>query len=379
MQFDLILSGGRVIDPAQGIDMTGDVGFASGRVAALAPTLPRDNARAVVEVPDRIVTPGLIDLHTHVYWGGTSLGIDPVDLARRSAVTTLVDAGSAGAGTFHGFRRHVIEPSPVRILAYLNISYPGIYAFGRSVMVGESADLRLLEPSECVRVAREHTDLLVGVKVRVGRVTSGGLGVAPMDIAMDAADALGMPMMAHLDSPPPSRHEVVSRLRRGDVLTHCFRPFPNAPIAGDGTPHADIRAARARGVIFDIGHGGGSFGFKSARACLAHGFHPDCISSDAHTLSVDGPAFDLLVTLSKFLCLGMDLSEVIRAATAAPAAAIGRADLGHLAPGATGDASVLELRAGSFDYVDVSDEHITGDCRLMPAGVVRGGAWEPLG
>jgi len=333
----------------------------------------------VREVGGRIVTPGLIDIHTHVYWGGTSLGVDPVAFATRCAATTLIDAGSAGAANFHGFRRHVIEPSPIRILAYLNISYPGIFAFGKPVMVGECSDLRLLDAGECVRVAGEHRDLVVGVKVRVGGGASGGSGATPLYLALDAADELDLPVMAHLDRLPPARHEVLPRLRAGDVLTHCFRPFPNAPIHGDGRMRTEVLEARARGVLFDIGHGAGSFAFRSARAALAHGFPPDMISSDVHILSIDGPAFNLLVTMSKLLCLGMSLGDVIRCATEGPARGIRRPDLGTLKVGSAGDASVLDLVDGEFDYVDVVEETVKGKQRLFPVGMVVAGNWRDAG
>jgi len=373
VSFDLILKGGRVVDPSQQLDAVRDVAFAGGKVAAIGESL--SGAKATRDVKGRIVTPGLIDIHTHVYWGGTSLGIDPVALALRSAVTTLIDAGSAGAGNFLGFRRHVIEPSPIRILAYVNISFPGIFAFSKPVMVGESNDIRLLDAGECVRIAREHQDLVVGVKVRVGGTASGPTGATPLYLALDAADELGMPMMAHLDRLPPARHEVLPFLRAGDVLTHCYRPFPNAPVKGDGRLRAEVLEARARGVLFDIGHGGGSFAFRTARAAMAHNFPPDIISSDAHSLSVDGPAFDQLVTMSKLLCLGMSLDDVVRASTETPARAIRRPELGTLEVGSVGDASVLDLVGGEFDYVDVVGETVKGDQRLFPAGMVIAGAW----
>ncbi len=373
MSFDLILKGGHVVDPSQNLDAVADVAFAGGKVAAIGPNL--SGGKATRDVAGKIVTPGLIDIHTHVYWGGTSLGIDPVALALQSAVTTVIDAGSAGAGNFPGFRKHIIEPSPIRILAYINISFPGIFAFSKPVMVGESTDLRLLDPNECVRICREHKDLVVGVKVRVGGVASGPTGATPLYLAVDAADELGIPMMAHLDRLPPARHEVLPHLRKGDILTHCYRPFPNAPIQGDGRVRAEVLEARARGVYFDIGHGGGSFAFNTAREALAHGFPPDIISSDAHVLSIDGPAYDLLVTMSKMLCLGMSLNDVVRCCTATPAKALRHEELGTLKVGAIGDASVLELAKGQFDYTDVVGETIKGDQRLFPAGMVIAGGW----
>jgi dihydroorotase len=369
---DLVLKGGRVVDPSQGIDRVTDVAFAGGKVAAIGDGLQGKDTR---DVRGRIVSPGLIDLHTHVYWGGTSLGVAAEPLARSGAVTTFVDAGSAGPGNFHGFRAHVIEPSPVRILPYLNLSYPGIYAFSQQVMVGESADLRLLDARECARVADENRDLVLGIKVRVGRGTSNELGNMPLEMALEVAEEIGMPIMAHLDNPPPSRKDVLKLLRPGDILTHCFRPFPNAPATADGMVREEVLEARARGVIFDIGHGGGSFGFKTTRAMLANGFLPDVISSDVHILSINGPAFDLLTTMSKFLVLGLDLPTVIRLATANAASAIRKPELGTLKPGSVGDASILELRDGSFEYLDVIGEKVVGKQRLLAAGVVVGGKW----
>jgi len=374
---DLVLTGGRIIDPASGRDEMADIAFGRGKVAEIGRDLPTHDAE-IVDVRGLLVVPGLIDLHTHVYWGGTSLGVDAVEVARRSGTTTFVDAGSAGPGIFHGFRRHVIEPSPLRIIPYLNVSFPGIFALSAAVAVGECADLRLLDPRECVRVIEANRDLIAGVKVRVGRNAGGASGVAPLDIALEVAEETGLPVMAHLDNPPPSRLEVLARLRRGDVLTHCFRPFPNAPVQQDGRIREEVLEARRRGVIFDIGHGSGSFGFRTAEAMLAAGFPPDVISSDVHALSVKGPAFDQLVTMSKFLCLGMELIDVIRASTAAPAAALGRSDIGSLQIGAAGDATVLEVAEGDFEYRDVLGEARTGRQRLNARGlVVTGGWWYP--
>jgi dihydroorotase len=375
--FDLLITGGRVLDPGSGIDRIADVGFADGKVAALDEGLPTGAARQVVDAAGRIVVPGLIDLHTHVYWGGTSLGVDADAIAVRSATTTFVDAGSAGAGNFPGFRRHVIERSTVRILAYLNISFAGIFAFSRNVMVGECDDMRLCDPREAVAAAREHVDVVVGLKVRVGRFAGGASGVAPLDIALDAADRLGLPVMAHLDHPPPSRHEVVARLRPNDILTHCFRSFPNAPIDGRRNIAEEIAQARSRGVIFDIGHGMGSLSFDTATAMLAHGFLPDTISSDVHVLSLEGPAYDNLVTLSKFVCLGVPLRDVIAMATAAPARALGRSDLGTLRVGAAGDAAILEVAKGRFSYVDAEGKTLFGDQRLISHGIAVAGRWLP--
>ena len=373
--YDLLLRGGRIIDPASGLDAQSDIAFTDGKVAAIGTNLESSGAAEVREIPDCIVSPGLIDLHTHVYWGGLAIGVDPVAYARKSGVTTIVDAGSAGPGGFAGFRAHVIEPSDPRILAYLNLSFPGIYAFSEKVMVGECIDVRLLNAEACLEVALQHLDLIVGIKVRVGLHASEGSGIAPLDIAIEVAEEAGLPVMCHLDSPPPSRKEVVSRLRPGDVLTHCFRPFPNAPAQGNGAVREEILAARERGVLFDIGHGQGSFGFATAEAMLAAGFMPDCISSDVHCLSIHGPAFDQLETLSKFLALGMPLNDVIAASTTGPARALRRPDLGQLSVGGIGDATLLKLTSGTFSFEDVLGNIRKGSERLELAGIVIGGRW----
>jgi len=369
---DLVLRGGRVIDPSQGLDRVTDVAFREGKVVAVGDGIEGAEAQ---DVAGKIVTPGLIDLHTHVYWGGTSLGIDAEAFARKSGVTTCVDTGSAGPGNFAGFRKHVIEPSQIRILAYLHVSFAGIFAFSSRVMVGESHDIRLMAARDAVEVAQANKDLIVGIKVRIGRVASGPSGIAPLDIALQVADETDLPMMVHIDEPPPSYEAVVERLRPGDVLTHCFRPFPNAPMDGRGRVKPAVLAARERGVIFDVGHGKGSFAWKTARAMMAAGFPPDTISSDVHALCINGPAYDQVTTLSKFLCLGMPLGDIVAASTINPARALRRPDLGSFKPGSIGDASILAVQTGQFHYDDVVGEVVAGGERIVSDGVVVGGRW----
>jgi dihydroorotase len=375
MTYDLILRGGHVIDPSQKINAIMDVAFKGGKVAACKPNLKPDTNTEIRDVSGYIVTPGLIDMHTHVYWGGTSLGIDPDQFARTSGVTTSVDTGSAGPGNWRGFREHVIERSEARILAYLHVSFAGIFGFSKTVMVGESEDVRMMAPQECAEVADANRDLIVGIKVRVGRHSSGDQGTAPLNAALQVAEEVGMPLMAHIDHPPPSYEEVLDMLRPGDVLTHAFRPFPNAPCTAQGTVKQAVLNARKRGVLFDIGHGGGSFAFKTARAMLANGFYPDTISSDVHIRCIDGPAFDQVTTMSKFLCMGMELPDVIAASTLNAGMMLQRPEYGSLKPGSLGDATILTVKEGKFDYVDVVGEHLVGDRRIVSEGVVLKGKW----
>lgn len=375
MSYNLILRGGRVIDPSQKLDAVTDIAFSAGKVARIGPELKGNADTDIRDVSGAIVAPGLIDLHTHVYWGGTSLGIDAEDFCRRSGVTTAVDTGSAGPGNFAGFRKHVIERSQVRILAYLHVSFAGIYAFSPRVMVGESEEIRLMAPIDAAEVANANRDIIVGIKVRVGAHASGRSGTVPLDIALQVADETGLPVMAHIDDPPPTYEEVIGRLRPGDVLTHAFRPYPNAPVTPQGTVKQAVIDARRRGVLFDIGHGKGSYAFKTARAMLANGFLPDTISSDVHKLCINGPAFDQVTTMSKFLCLGMPLADVIAASTVNAAFALKRPELGSLKPGSAGDATILSVKDGRFDYVDVVGEHLEGNRRIASNGVVIAGRW----
>jgi dihydroorotase len=375
-EFDLVLRGGRIIDPGTERDEVTDIAFRDGKVAAIGAEAVAGKGRVERRVDGCIVTAGQIDLHAHVYWGGTSLGIDADELARRSGTTTWLDVGSAGPGNFLGFRKHVIERSETRILAFLHLSFPGIFGFSNAVMVGEAEDLRLLDPLVCARVAKEHSDVIKGIKVRVGANTSGANGLAPLHLAIEAADRAGLPVMCHIDRPPPRYVDVLEVLRPGDILTHCFKPFPNAPCHADGRVREQVWRAREKGVLFDIAHGRGSFSFQTARAMLAAGFLPDVISSDVHKLSVDGPAYDNLVTMSKFLCLGLPLEKIVQAVTVTPARVLGRPDLADLSIGSTGDCTVMRLVEGRFLYEDVLGERMEGNCKLeLDCVVLAGRLW----
>ena len=368
MAGELVVTGGRVVDPGRGVDAVADVAFRDGRVAeSVGPDARRLDAAGAV------VVPGMIDMHAHVYWGGTSLGIDGDALAKRAGTTTWLDVGSAGAGNFEGFQRHVIERSETRILALLHVSFAGIFAFSKDVMVGESKDRDLLEPAVCARVAMAHPELIRGIKVRIGVRTSGVNGLTPLHLAIEAAERASLPVMCHIDDMPPTYAEVCRTLRPGDVLTHCFRPFPNAPCHADGRVRDAVLDARARGVLFDIAHGAGSFSWETARMMVQAGFLPDIISSDVHSLCIDGPAYDNLVTMEKLLHLGMSLGDVVRAVTVTPATWLRRPDLADLAPGTTGDAVVLREVDEPRPLTDVLGESLTGAKRLEVRAIVLGG------
>jgi len=376
-RYDLILAGGHLMDPRNGIDGRRDIAIQGGRIAAVGENLDRSNADEVRDVAGLILTPGLIDIHTHIYHKATFYGVDPDLIASRSATATLVDAGSAGAGNFAGLRHFIFTCSRFRLLAYLNISYPGIFAFDRDLLVGEASFRELLSVERCVQVAEENRDVIVGVKVRLGSNTSGSVGLEALDRAVAAAERLNLPVMSHIGRPPPSYSELLARLRPGDILTHCYRPQPNAPVDAQGMVLDALFAARERGILFDIGHGMGAFGFESAEQALAAGFPPDIISSDVHSMSVNGPAYDLLHTMSKLVACGVPPNVAVAMATDAPARALGRDDLGHLSVGAVADISLVEQVEARFPFVDVVGHNRTGTTLLRPHGLLLAGKFTP--
>jgi dihydroorotase len=370
--FDLVLKGGRVIDERNGVDVMLDVAVSNGRIAAVAKDLPAAGAE-LRDVTGAIVAPGLIDIHAHVYHKATSLSVDPDMIARRSAITTLVDAGSAGAGNYDGFRDYVMARWPHRILAFLNISFPGIFGFDKGLFIGEATLKEMLPVDRCVAKIEANRDRIIGVKVRIGGPATGDLGLGALELALEAAEATSLPLMTHIGGPPPSYAEVVSMLRPGDILTHCYRPEPNSAIGPDGGILAEVLAARERGVLFDIAHGMGAFGYATAEAALTSGFPPDLISSDVHVASVEGPAYDLLHTMSKLLNCGLSLSDVIGMTTSRPALAMRRPDLGHLGVGGVADITILRQADSNFVFTDVVGVTRPGTTLLQPVACYVGG------
>lgn len=370
--FDLVLAGGRVLDERNGIDGILDVAIRDGCIAAVGENLAAA-ARRVEDVSGAIVAPGLIDIHTHVYHKATSLGVDPGFIARRSAVTTLVDAGSAGAGNYDGFRDYVMAHSPYRIFAFLNISFPGIFGFDKGLFIGEATLREMLPVDRCVAKVEANRDRIVGVKVRIGGPVTGELGLGALELALEAADAVGLPLMAHIGTAPPSYADVVSMLRPGDILTHCFRPEPNSALGPDGKVMQALLDARERGVLFDIAHGMGAFGYDTAEAALRDGFLPDLISSDVHVIAVEGPGYDLLHTMSKLLNCGLTLPQVIGMSSSRPALAIRRPEFGHLGVGAPADITVLRQVESDYVFSDVEGKTRQGTTLLQPVAVYLAG------
>ena len=374
MQYDLLLKGGEVIDPSQNLHARRDIAFAGGRVAALAESIPADKAKETVECNGKLVAPGMIDLHVHVYWGVSHYGIWPDDHCVAKGVTTAVDAGSAGADTFPGFRRFIIDASATRLFAHLNISAQGML----DADVGELMDIRLARVDRALQTIEANRDVILGVKVRLTKhaLVSEESGIRPLYLAREAADAAGLPIMVHpQDAWTDSIDEILGIMGKGDILTHCFHNHECGIFDEHGRIRDSVHAAIERGVIFDVGHGAGSFSWDVVESAFAQGIHPTTISSDLHIYNVNGPVYDLATTVSKFLHLGMSLHDTIAKVTSVPASVIHMpGEIGTLAPGAWGDAVVFDYEKGAFPLVDSLGVVRTGTERLVPVTTVRAGA-----
>ncbi|MGH2344826.1 MAG: amidohydrolase/deacetylase family metallohydrolase, partial [Chloroflexota bacterium] len=283
MSYDLLIRGGEVIDPANGRHGIADVAVAGGVVAAVAPNLPREQAAQVVDASGLIVTPGLIDLHTHCYWGATYWGVEADPVAARTGVTTWLDVGSSGAYNFPGFRRYAAEASTARVLALLNISTIGLVA-----RTYELSNLDYCDEEVGALIVEQNRDLILGIKARVDRDTTRGTGLEPLYRARRLADRVGLPLMVHIGLAPPLLADIAKVLRPGDILTHCCTGQPNRVIDQEGSVQPFIRSLWEQGLILDLGHGTGSFSYTSAEAMLAAGMPPDVISSDIHQLAIMG-------------------------------------------------------------------------------------------
>ncbi|CAN5529480.1 amidohydrolase/deacetylase family metallohydrolase [soil metagenome] len=346
--YDFLISGGEVVDPGAGLSGRLDVAVSAGKIAAVEADIDRSQAARIIDATGQFVTPGLIDLHTHVYWGATYWGIEPDPVAARSGVTTWLDVGSAGSYSFPGFRRYVVEASKSKVLSLLNLSSIGL--------VGPSWELANIDYCD-VDLARTivdaNRDIIVGIKARIDSSTTRGTGIRPLELARELADAVELPLMTHIGVGPPTIEEVIPHLRPGDIVTHCFTGHSMKLLDDNGKILPGIQALRDAGLVLDIGHGAGSFSFDTAERMLDQGVLPDVISTDIHQLAIQGPAFDMPTTLSKFLALGMTLPEVIERATSRPAAAIRQGHLGTLKPGAAADIALFALEDGDFTFQDV--------------------------
>ena len=373
MTYDLLIKGGMLVDPAENLSGVRDVAFAGGLVAAVGEGLDTGDACEVIDAAGCVVTPGLIDIHVHVFAGVSHFGIEPDPTCLARGATTVVDAGSAGADIFPGFRKYVIDVSETRILAQMNISSQGML----TAEIGEFEIPEYADVDKACRMIEQHRDIVLGVKVRLTRnsIVSERSGMLPLHRAREAADAAGLPIMVHpQDAWCDSIDDILKVMEGGDILTHCFHDFPCGILDGEGCIRDSVLDAIERGVVFDVGHGAGSFSWGIVEAAMSQDVLPTTISSDLHIYNVNGPVYDLASVVTKFLHLGLSMEEAISRVTSVPAEVIGmKGEVGTLAKGAFGDAVVFELREGAFRLEDSHGEVRMGRQNLVPVAVVKGG------
>ena len=367
MEIDCIVRGGTLLDPGSGLSGIGDVAIRSGQIVGVGSNLQVGSTTSTIDADGLLVVPGLIDLHTHIFRGATYWGIDPDPIAARSGTTTWVDAGSAGALTLDAFRELIVDRVHVRVRAFLHISAIGLVSIDYESERLEHCDEKLVG-----RTIERNRDLIVGVKVRMGTPTVGSNGCEPLRLARRAADEAGLPLMVHIGIGPPDLPAVIDEMRSGDILTHCCTGHSMRLIGAQPPAWEAARRARDRGILFDVGHGMGGFSFQSAELLLAEGFQPDVISSDLHQLSRHGHdvleeqdgltlyvraggsgRFDLPTCMTKFLHLGMPLTDIVRSVTERPARVLGLyPEIGCLRVGSVADIALMSVDDGEFELFD---------------------------
>ena len=364
MKYELLLKGGHVIDPANGVDTIADVAIRGGRIEAVKPDIPAETALSCLDMTGLYVTPGLVDIHVHLYatagnpgaWAGDN-SVLPDGFSFRTGTTTMVDTGSAGWRNFGDFRHRVLDRFTTRTYGLVNIA-----GLGMATMMTEQ-NVHDLNAQQCAAVAREHDDVVVGLKTAHYVLPDW----TSVDRVLAAGDLAQMPAMIDFGHFKPERpyYELVGqRLRPGDISTHMYRgPVPC--IDEGGRVYSYLRDARDRGIRFDVGHGAGSFCFRNAVPCVEQGFWPDSISTDLHRMSMNIGMLDMPTTMSKFLVMGMPLADVIRLSTIEPARVIGRPQHGHLTVGAAADVAVLRIDEGDFGYMDAFGGVLRGDRRFI--------------
>ena len=379
-KFDLVIKGCEVLDPSQGLKAKRDIAIRFGRIVELAADIPAERGNRVLNAGGKLATPGLIDLHAHVFPYGSAIGIPADELIQYQAATTLVSAGDAGANNIAAFRRFIVPQSRARLFAFVHIAVHGLTGFP----VPELTNIDFAQTATAARAIAENADIVLGAKVRMSENVIAKHGLEPLKRAIAACVQSGTPakVMCHIGGveTPALMSQILDLLRAGDILTHAYSGAPNndgrfTNIVQDGTLLPAAIEAKKRGVIFDVGHGGGSFDYTVAEVAMAGGAGPDVLSSDIHVFSANSPGMPYLTNvMSKFLNLGLSLEQVITMATATPAKVINREPLlGTLKVGAPADVSFLDVVEGATEFVDTRNNTRPGKIQLKPAGVVIAG------
>ena len=379
-KFDLLVRNANVLDPSQNLKGTRDIGIRYGQIESIAASIAPERAERVFDAAGRLVTPGLIDLHAHTFPYGSAIGIPADELIAQQGTTTVVSAGDAGANNIAAFRRLAMAQARTRQFAFVHIGVVGLAGFP----VPELFNIEYAQVDACARAVAENADFVLGVKVRMSENVIAKNGLEPLKRAVAACEKSGVPakVMCHIGGVQTRElmSQILDTLRAGDILTHCYSGAPN--VAGEGTNIVQdgkllpaALAAKRRGVVFDVGHGGGSFDYTVADVAIQEGCPPDTISSDIHVFSGNTPGMPYLPwVMSKFLNMGFTLEQVIALATSAPARVIGRVPkLGTLQTGAPADIAVFELVEGPVSFVDTRNNKRDGKVYLKPSATIAGG------
>jgi len=372
-KFDLVIKGGEVLDPSQKLRARRDIGIRNAVIAALEPEIADSRAKQLLDAKGKLVLPGLVDMHAHVYPGVSALGIPADELVPYTATTTYVSAGDAGANTFSAFTHYIVGQARSRIYAFVHISSIGLSGFP----VGEMLNIDYADVDQAAKTLAENHEIALGVKVRESLDVVGTNGLEPLKraiLACERSGVRGARVMCHIGNAPGDLGALLDTLRPGDILTHAYSGAGNNTVQ-NGRLIAAALAAKKRGVIIDVGHGGGSFDYTVAEPAIQQGLVPDTIGSDIHAVSGNTPGMPYLPwVMSKFLNVGFSLEQVVAMATSAPAKIIGKIEkLGTLAVGAPADVSVLELVEGPVEFVDTRKNTRKGDKYLKPVATVRAG------
>ncbi len=379
-KFDLVIKNCDVLDPSQSLRGKRDIGIRYGVIEALEADIPPARAERVLDAGGKLTTPGLIDLHSHVFPYGSAIGIPADELVAHQSTTTCVSAGDAGANNFAAFRRHIVAQTRTRLYAFIHIANTGLTPFP----VAELYNIDFAQVDACARAIGENADIALGAKVRMSENVIAKHGTEPLKRAIMACEKSGTngKIMCHIGGVETRKlmSDILDLLRPGDVLTHCYSGFPNIAgeftnIVQDGKLLPAALEAKRRGVIFDIGHGGGSFDYTVAESAMQQGAMPDTISSDIHVFSGNSPGMPYLTwVMSKFLGLGFSLDQVIAMATINPAKVINRMPkLGTLQVGAPADVTIMELVEGPVSFVDTRNNKRDGKAYLKPVQTVTAG------
>lgn len=366
--YDLLIKNGELRDPSQNVSRRADLAIADGKIAAIEDNIAADRAVDIIDASGLFLCPGLVDLHTHCYHSATGIGIEADPVAARSGVTTWVDAGSFGYDQAPGFRRFIVEPARSRIYGY-------VYLYANS----RNPDIDVIKYvrgglDRTARAVLENRDILLGVKFQVGSNMNGRYSYDMLKAAREMCDQHKLPLMTHISFAPPETEQVMELLRPGDVVTHCYNGHTLGIIDKEGKIKPAVREARSRGVIFDVGHGLGSFNFPAAKKALDAGFVADTISTDIYSLNVNGPVYDMPTTMSKLLHLGMSFDDVLLRTTANPAKVVNRLEgMGQIKVGGPADIALLAIEDGQFRLIDSQRNAVTTPKRIVSRmTIVRG-------